>query len=66
MGGAPFMLAGGLTRNSQLLVLETLNITYTLLILLYCRSSLALTPQRGSFANVPDLHCNKMDMKPMV
>jgi hypothetical protein len=37
MGGAPFMLAGGLTRKSQLPVLETLNITYTLLILLYCR-----------------------------
>jgi hypothetical protein len=36
MGGALFMLAGGLTRNSQLL-LETLNIGYTLLILLYCR-----------------------------
>jgi hypothetical protein len=37
MGGAPFMLAGGLTRNSQLLVLKTLNIAYTLLILLYRR-----------------------------
>jgi hypothetical protein len=37
MGGALFMLAGGLTRNGQLLVPETLNITYTLLILLYCR-----------------------------